>query len=297
MHFAVLSISSFILQNACCKEYGRRFPDSLYAQASMTLVSISLVTAIMALLGGVQMLSPKGFLIAAAFGLFFVMTLCSMTLAMNCGHMGVTLLIQNSSLIVPTILGLFVWNEVLTLPKGVGVLCILFMLFLSSGDGSAPTDPQARANWNRKRWFLFTALSFIGDSALNILQKLMALECANTSSTVFTFWTSAFSVIIALAIVLVCRMRGAGGSLIRSKKDARSFVACCAGIGVGTAGGNAYTILALTALPSVVMFPLQQGSVVLAMWILGVLLYREKITRRGLIMLVSGIAGIALLNL
>lgn len=296
MHFAILAITAFVLQNACCKEYGRRFPDTLYAQAGMTLTSVIIVTIIMACLGGMQALTLKGYLIAATFGLFFVMTLCAMTLAMSCGHMGITLLIQNSSLIVPALVGLLIWDEKLTLPKGIGVIAILFMLYLSSGDGSAPTDPEARKNWNKKRWFFFTALSFIGDSTLNILQKLMAMECANTTSTVFTFWTSLFSIIVALAIVIFCRLKGEK-PLLATKKDKLSFAACCAGIGVGTAGGNAYTILALTVLPSVVMFPLQQGGVVLLMWLIGVVLYREKVTKRGLAMLVSGLAGIVLLNM
>jgi len=296
MLFAILAITAFVLQNACCKEYGRRFPDTLYAQAAMTLVSVIIVTLIMAALGGMQALTLKGYLIAATFGLFFVLTLCSMTLAMSCGHMGVTLLIQNSSLIVPTIVGLLIWNERLTLAKAIGVICILFMLFLSSGDGSAPTDPETRKNWNRRRWFFFTALSFIGDSTLNILQKLMAMECANTSSTVFTFWTSLFSIIVALALVIFCRVRGED-RLVKDRQGMISFAACCAGIGVGTAGGNAYTILALTVLPSVVMFPLQQGGVVLLMWLIGVVLYRERVTRRGLMLLISGLAGIVLLNM
>lgn len=296
LHFALLSVIAFVLQNACCKEYGRRFPDTLYAQAAMTLLSTAIVSAMMALLGGARLMSLKAYCIAACFGLFFVITLCAMTLAMSCGHMGVTLLIQNSSLITPAIIGLLFWNERLTLCKGLGAAAILLMLALSSGDGSAPTDPEMRRNWNRKRWFFFTALSFIGDSTLNVLQKLMAMECENTPSVVFTFWTSLFSVAVALMIVLFCRARGEE-RLTSDKKTRLSFAACCLGIGVGTAGGNAYTILALTLLPGVVMFPFQQGGVVLLMWLIGVAVYREKITPRGLAMLISGLSGIVLLNL
>ena len=296
MLFAVLAIVSYVLQNTYCKEYGRKFPDTLYAQAAMTVFSVIIVTIIMALLGGMQAISLKAHLITGIFGIFFVMTLCSMTLALGCGHTGITLLIQNSSLIVPTIVGLLIWNEKLTAFKGVGVILILIMLFLSSGDGSAPADPAARANWNKKRWFIFTAMSFIGDSTLNILQKLMALDCESISPT-FTFWTSLYSLIAAMVIVVFCRMRGEGGSLIKTRKDKIDFAVCCGAIGLGTAGGNAYLILALTQLPSVVTFPLQQGGVVLLMWLVGVIIYREKVTRRGLAMLVTGLAGIVLLNL
>ena len=69
---AVLGTLSFVFQNICCKEYGRRFPNTLHPQLTMIVLSISLVAAIMAALGGVQLLTPMGYLLTLAFGLFFV---------------------------------------------------------------------------------------------------------------------------------------------------------------------------------------------------------------------------------
>jgi glucose uptake protein GlcU len=70
-----------------------------------------------------------------------------------------------------------------------------------------------------------------------------------------------------------------------------------AGIGVGTAGGNSFSILALTQLPGLVFFPLRQRGLVLVMWLVGILLYKEKVTKRGLIMLATGMMGLILINL
>ena len=41
MLFAILAILSFALQNTCCKEYGNRYPNTLYAQSVMIFVSVS----------------------------------------------------------------------------------------------------------------------------------------------------------------------------------------------------------------------------------------------------------------
>jgi len=36
---------------------------------------------------------------------------------------------------------------------------------------------------------------------------------------------------------------------------------------------------------------------VLVMWLVGIVLYKEKVTRRGLIMLATGLLGLVLINL
>lgn len=293
---AVLGTLSFVFQNICCKEYGRRFPNTLHPQLTMIVVSMSLVTAIMAALGGAQALTLTGYVLTLAFGLFFVLTLATMTLAMNCGHMGVTLLIQNSSLLIPTIFGMIAWNERLTLVKGVGVVLILMLLALSAGDTPPANNDEFNTPKARRRWITLTLLAFFGDGALGILQGLMSRACADVGSVAFTFWTSLFSVIAAILLILFYRAKGVGADYITPEKKGHFFL-WSAGIGLGTAGGNCLSILALISVPGVVFFPLRQGSVVLLMWLAGVVLYKEKINRRGIWMLLCGLAGLILLNL
>lgn len=295
MLYAILGILAFALQNTCCKEYGNRYPNTVYAQSVMTVLSLMVVVAIMTALGGVQALTPQGYLIAFLFGAFFVLTLTTMTMAMNSGHMGITLLIQNSSLMVPTIYGMVVWGEKMTLFKGLGIFFILVLLALSAGDDT--TAAGSMKNWNRKRWMLLTGLAFFGDGILGILQGMMSRASAETSSNTFTFWTSIFSIIVAGLVYLFFRMRGKNEKLVCSRKEAAVFTGLIAGIGVGTAGGNSFSILALTYLPGIVFFPLRQGGLVLVMWLVGILLYREKVTKRGLIMLATGLLGLILINL
>jgi len=297
MIFAIICIFSFVVQNLCCKEYGRRMPATAYAQLVMVAIATAIVTAITALMGGAQMMPPEGFLLAGAFGAFFVLTLSTMTIAMNSGHMGVTLLIQNSSLIVPVIYGLIFWDDKMTVTKGIGIACIFLMLIFSSGDTAAPTEAE-KAKWNKKKWLIFTGLAFLGDSLLAIFQGYMGRACETTSAATFTFWTSAFSMVIAAAAVLILRAGGKREVLFTGKKAGLAFALCCLGIGAGTAGGNVFTIVALEKLKSsVLFFPLRSGALVLTMWLAGIVIYRERVTKRGIAMLLAGIAGLVLLNI
>lgn len=297
MLFAIICILSFVVQNMCCKEYGRRMPEGMYSQVVMAAIATAIVAAITALLGGVQAMPAEGFLLAIAFGIFFVLTLTTMTVAMNSGHTGVTLLIQNSSLIVPVIYGLIVWKEEMTYLKGAGIACVFLMLALSSGDTAAPTEAE-KAKWNKKKWLLFTGLAFLGDSLLAIFQGYMSRACETTSATTFTFWSSVFSLIVACGAALVMRKGGHGVRLFEGKRAGAAFGLCCLGIGVGTAGGNVFTILAIEKLgSSVLFFPLRACALVLVMWIAGIVLYHERVTKKGVAMLLAGVAGLVLLNL
>ena len=68
-------------------------------------------------------------------------------------------------------------------------------------------------------------------------------------------------------------------------------------MGLGTAGGNTFHLLSLTMLPAIVAFPLVQGSVVLAIWVLSLFVYHDKVTVPGIISLIAGIAGIVMLSI
>ena len=41
---AVLGTLSFVFQNICCKEYGRRFPNTLHPQLTMIVLSVMYCT-------------------------------------------------------------------------------------------------------------------------------------------------------------------------------------------------------------------------------------------------------------
>lgn len=284
----ILASLSFAVQNLACKAYAKRFPEGIVGLALVNSLALAVVCAIMALLGGAAAISAAAFGIAACFGVTFVATLFAMVAAMAAGPLGVTTLICNASMLIPTVAGLMFWNERLTPLKGIGVAliaCLLVLSALGSRDG-------ARGG---VKWLMLTLGAFAGNGILSILQRLMSTYCAEVTANAFTFWTSLISGGICLAVMAIGKWRGA--DLTRWMREKKTLGLCALGIGAGTAGGNCLSILALTALPAVVMFPIRQGLLVLMMWLAGIVLYHEKMSLRGLVILVTGLAGMMLLNI
>ena len=285
MLYALLSSLSYTVQNVGCKEYGRRFPGRVAGLLLMTLLAMLAMCAVLAI-GGVTALTGSALIIAVGFGVGFVLTFLCMTSAMAAGPLGLTALITNCSMLVPMVVGLLFWNEQLTWAKGLGAAAILVMLVLS-GLGSRD-EKQGGV-----QWLLLTLGALLGNGVLSILQHFMA-ESPEVSARLFTFWTSLFGAAacaLALAVFLI-----RGGSLAEWTGRAGELSLCSLAVGLGTAGGNTFAISVLTALPAIVAFPLRQGLLVLIVWLVGRLIYRDPAGRYDWPILILGLAGIILMN-
>lgn len=69
-------------------------------------------------------------------------------------------------------------------------------------------------------------------------------------------------------------------------------------IGASTALGTYFNMVALDILKEgIIVFPVRQGGLILTITVFGIIRYKEKFNFQTLIMLLSGIAGIILLNI
>ena len=64
-----------------------------------------------------------------------------------------------------------------------------------------------------------------------------------------------------------------------------------------TVAANLFMLRSLGYIPSVVAYPVMQGSLVALIALCSLILYREKLTPKTLVSLLMSIAGIVLLNL
>lgn len=287
MLYALLSSIFYAVQNSACKEHGKRFPQKVHGLLLTVFLSMVVQCAAMAAVGGATMIGRTPMLLAAAFGLTFAATFTCMTTAMAIGPLGMSALIGNCSLMFTTAIGIFCWGEEMTLLKGVGTLSILFMLVMS---GLSSRGGQKGGF----KWLTLVLLTLGGNVLLSVYQHEI-LAYPEVSAYAFNFWSSVFSALFSLLAVLALKLRGADFGAWLQKKKELALVAL--GMGVGTAGGNAFAIVVLEHLEAVVAFPLRQGSLVLIMWLIGRLIYHDEKGRWDWLLLVSGLAGIILMNL
>ena len=293
MLFTLLAMTAYALQNLSAREYGHKFPSGIVSQAYMIAFSMLAECALMAALGGAKLLSGTGWLLAAAYGVSFTGAMSTMTLAMGCGELGITVLIINSSLVVSVILGFTIWGDPISAYKLIGIALILVLLVLSS---KSDNETKSEAGKREKlKWLLLTFACFFGNSLCAFLQTLETRANPDISTAVFSFWASVAALLSSVLILLVFRAKGDRSHILSIAP--KIFLLLCVGIGAGTAGGDGLTLEALKRLDSSIVYPVRMGSLVLLMWLIGVVFYKEKVTRRGIVMLACGLAGIVLLNL
>ena len=290
MVFVFVSMLFFFVQNASNKELGARFKTDtpLLMRFQWVVHAAMLLTlAIMEIpkwSAESAAFNAEAAILAVIYGLAFLATATVLTKALSVGPIGATTLVVNLSLVLSVAASTVFFEESITLTRALGIPCVLVTLVLSAMGGAGGRKGNAV-------WVVLTLFAFIGDGALSIIQKTFLTLCPGVSSNFF------------LLVSAVCGWIACTAGCAFTKTDAvkagnaKLFVALGLVVGVSTVFGTAFTLKALSLLDGVIVFPVRQGSLILAMTLYGILRYRDRFDLKTAAMLLSGIAGIILLNI
>ncbi len=270
----VTSISSMVLKNglfnASCKrdlitsDHKHRFNMIMYAVCILLFGvglirgSISLYTVLLGVLFGV----------VTALNNLYTMN------ALSEGPMHITLLITTSSMIIPTMSGVF-FGESFSPYKLIAVVVLIGFIYLSLGTGDGK-----RIN---KRWLLFVILSFVFQGSIGVLQKIHQASEHKAELSGFLFVAFICSLIYSRIMA-----RKGFKELHFQKKHVVIAVLC----GLCTYAMNILNLHLSGVLPSQVFFPLVNGSSIVLTSLMSVILFKERITKTQLVGLCGGIASL-----
>ncbi len=289
MIYVLLAVVFFFLQNVVNKEFAARFKSTLPGLALFDGIALNLASLTLIFFGGASLLPTGQLILAAAFGMLFVLTVFLIVITMSQGPMGMSSLLINMSMIIPVTGGILIWGEELTVIKFVGILCMMAVLALSG------LNERGKGKDSNLRWFALAIVTMVFNGTLSLMQKALTANFTEPNATAFNCWAFAIGGALCWIIVLVLKLKGTSFSDWTAKP--KQLLLCSLGMGWGTVGGNMFNVLALTVLPAVAAFPLVQGSVILSVMVGSMVLYKEKLGKLGFLALILGIGGIVLLNL
>lgn len=197
--------------------------------------------------------------------------LCKMK-AMSTGPASVTSFIGCSSLLISTAFGLIYFNEKVTAVQIIGVVLLITALFLTTAKSGSLNSINAE-----KSWFIWCILFFLCSGTTGIIFKLhqsstargevnqMMLAAAITSTALF----------FASSFFMKLKNKSDKWFLYISVKIALFVVIC----GIVSCGYNRINITLSGMLPSIIFFPLFNGSVIFLTSLAAVAIFREKITK------------------
>lgn len=228
-----------------------------------------------------------GWLLAVLYGICYSMANIGSCESYLRGPMSLTSVITNCSVLIPIVFGCVAYHEAMTLPHLIGIAFLIGMFVLTglgSGGGEREVTPS---------WFLTVLMSFLGSgicAIITVLYSRMADGAGRNGFLAMGFFCSAA---ILLAYVLHLAPAAAGEPLPLSWGFAwtsgLTALSCFISNGL---------MLRLSAMMNTtVLYPLYNGLNVVLLTVVSCLAFRERMTRRKLMILLVGICAIVLMNL
>ncbi|MBQ8510868.1 MAG: hypothetical protein IJ493_13285 [Clostridia bacterium] len=225
------------------------------------------------------------------FGLLFggvtvVQSVCNL-MALARGPMHITLLITCSSMVIPSLSGVFLSGEELSVIKPLLILLLIGCIYLS-------IDRRDSTGF-KPGWAVFTGIAFLCQAAVGVMQKVQ--QSSAYAGETSAFLASAFLCSLGFAAVMALISKPAPASLESGGKPGWQMTVPALICGVCVFLQNDLNLKLSGRLPSQVFFPLVNGGSLFLCTLAAVVLFREKLTRRQCVGLAGGIlvlAGICL---
>lgn len=204
------------------------------------------------------------------------------TIALGGGNTGLCSTVYSLGFILPTLSGAIFWDEPFSFLDGIGILCAVFAILLSRGKSESKERGAGR-------YFIPLIVAMLASGGLGIMQKVQQKSESADEKSLFLLLAFLLAAAFSFAFSLFSS-KGENSSLGKSTLSA---------IGVGLAFGSCNLLNTALAglLPSALFFPTLNIGVILLTIICGTLIYKEKIGRRDLSVLLFGALSILLLNI
>lgn len=215
-------------------------------------------------------------------GVLFVTAAWLMQAAMGRVGIGISVAVMRLAVIVPIVASIAVYAEYPNVFQWTGLALAAGALYLFGVAAGALTQG---ARQPARNWLLLAAV-FAAMGCINLLLKLFAEQCPRADKP--GFLTVIFAVAMVFAWTLV---RTRGGAF--SGRDIRLGLL----LGVPNFCSTIFFILALAAIPGIIVFPVNDIGVVVGSVLVGVIAWQERLDPFRRWALALGLASIVLINL
>ncbi len=264
------SISSMVVQNCvynvvCKKELPTNDHISRFNMITYFLCAILFGIGI---IGG--SISPYTVLLGLLYGAVTALAIAYKMLSLSAGPLNITLLITSSSMIIPTMSGVF-FGEEFSLAKLIAVIVLIFFIYLSLGRGG-----DGKIN---KKWIIYCLLCFITSGAGGVIQKIH-------QSSAFKGETNGFLLAAFACSIVYSRIRSK--KTFKELKFTKKHVLFALVCGLCTYAMNVINLRLTGLLPSQLFFPLVNGSAIFLGFLTSWLVFKERLSKRQIIGICGG---------
>ena len=291
--FLVLSIL-FAVSNNILLHYYNDESKKCNIFAFNTFVSLIWAGILFIISGGIGQVSLTTILYGIAYGVSMASFLFFKMASLGSGPVSITSLIGCCSLIVPSLVGIFVWNESVNVLQIIGLLALIVSIFLC-------VDPKSDIKISKK-WIIYCVAFFTCAGVSAVIQKAFNKTDVSAEGNVMMVITALTAFVCFLALYLITKFsngkKSAKNTLTKSvnksffKYNAIFIVLC----GIVSCCYQRLNVYLAGALSGIVFFPIFNGSLIFLSCLSGVVLFKEKLSTKQILGLVFGTLSIMLIG-
>lgn len=231
--------------------------------------------------------SPKVFILSIFFGLIFVVTIYLYNKCMSLGSVSISTMFLSLGLVLPVIFSIFYLNEKITLVKVIGFLLVLSIIILST---------DFKENKGNKRFFIYSVFLLFFNGILGIVQTVSISVALKSDEGYFTVFGYLFAFVFAFLFYIITSFKNKDTKQMFSPMKNKNFYICALIAGGASGLGVNLIFNMLSFLPNSIAHSISNGSLIVFSAILSIILFKEKLNRRNILILIIGSAAIVLLS-
>lgn len=278
--YLIIIILGVVFQNVFKKEFNKKSQNG--GEYFFSLISAFFAAVFFAATTKDFSFDPGIIPYSIGFGICYAVSVVTSFLAIASGSLSITSLVISYSLMIPTLYGIFFLGN----PTSWGFIAGIITLVVSLVLINKPTKDVPITF----KWIVYLALAFAGNGMCSVVQKMQQVAFDGQFKNEF--------MIIALGIV--CAVVGVV-VLLKERKFVGSYMkkGWCLGAVCGIMNGvvNLFVMILSARMSVAVMFPLISAGGLVVTFIIALLHYNEKLSKRQLAGFAVGVASIVFLNM
>lgn len=283
----VLACSKVTLQGRVSRKYIRNTQDSVLYNA-LFFVAVALMQSLI-----LPLAKPSGdvTLLATLSGLSTLTFQVVYSVALTTGPISLTVLLVNFNILIPTVMSVILFREKLYYAQLLGIVFLIISMILNVNK----TEGEKKGN---TQWLLLTLIALLAGGADNCIQKIFYLaDGSKVINAANTYLVLRYIVSAILAFVLYFMGLHTGKKEKSSYWFNKNVLFYAVGIGAIIAVFQKLYMVGIEHIDGTFMFPTYTGLQSVSMTAIGVVLFKDRLSRRQWLGVLSGIISVALMNL
>ena len=226
-----------------------------------------------------------------ASGAFYCMASFLTYIAFGCGSFILTKLFLSYSLLFSVGYGLIILKEPATLFTYIGLILMMISVFLvrQKAEKATAKKDEPRVKLSLK-WVICVALSVIGSGMFSVMQKLQQVKFLKTCDNEFMIVTLLFSAITLFFIGIVTNRK----NLLYILRHGGIYASVA---GLSNGATNLLNLVVNAMIPISIAAPTRSGLKIVIGFLISLIIFKEKLSRRQTLGVIIGAIALILLNL